>query len=55
MAGLLDNWSQGVDKTVIILATVGSVVGFAIFVVCLYFILKRKKRKEKQRHEGETF
>ncbi|CAN6971859.1 unnamed protein product [Brassica rapa subsp. trilocularis] len=48
-----DNWSQGVDKTVIILATVGSVVGFAIFVVCLYFILKRKQRKEKQRHEGK--
>ncbi|KAL0693406.1 hypothetical protein Bca4012_060586 [Brassica carinata] len=50
--GLLHNWSQGVDKTVIILATVGSVVGFAIFVVCLCFILKRKQRKEKQRHEA---
>lgn len=45
----------GVDKTKIILATVGSVVGFAIFVVCLYFLLKRKQRKEKQLHEGEIF
>ncbi|CAF1732622.1 cysteine-rich receptor-like protein kinase 41 [Brassica napus] len=51
--GLLHNWSQGVDKTVIILATVGSVVGFSIFVIFLYFILKRKQRKEKQRHEGK--
>ncbi|KAJ0252638.1 Serine-threonine/tyrosine-protein kinase [Hirschfeldia incana] len=51
--GILHNWSEGVDKTIIILATVGSVVGFAIFVVCLYFILRRKKRKQKQIHEGK--
>ncbi|KAL1213874.1 Cysteine-rich receptor-like protein kinase 41 [Cardamine amara subsp. amara] len=45
--------SPGKDKLKIIIATVGSVVGFAVIVICLYFLLTRNRRKEKQRHEGK--
>ncbi|EFH62241.1 predicted protein, partial [Arabidopsis lyrata subsp. lyrata] len=41
------------DKVKIIIATVGSVVGFAVIVVCLYFLLTRYRRKKKQRLEGK--
>jgi len=36
----------GEDKVNIILATVGSVVGFAIIVVCLYFLMTRRRKQQ---------
>ncbi|CAF1715115.1 unnamed protein product [Brassica napus] len=36
----------GEDKVKIILATVGSVVGFAIIVVCLYFLMTRRRKQQ---------
>ena len=36
----------GEDKVNIILATVGSVFGFAIIVVCLYFLMTRRRKQQ---------
>ncbi|CAA7040628.1 unnamed protein product [Microthlaspi erraticum] len=47
------NAGSGGDELKIILATVGSVVGFVLIVACLYILLTRNKRKEKQRREGK--
>ncbi|ANM66571.1 cysteine-rich RLK (RECEPTOR-like protein kinase) 41 [Arabidopsis thaliana] len=43
----------GNDKVKIIIATVCSVIGFAIIAVFLYFFMTRNRRTAKQRHEGK--
>ena len=42
----------GISKTKSIIATVGSVVGLVIIIICIYFLLTRDRRKEKQSLEG---
>ncbi|KAF3540728.1 hypothetical protein F2Q69_00021334 [Brassica cretica] len=43
----------GISKTKSIIATVGSVIGLVIIIICIYFLLTRDRRKEKQSLEGK--
>ncbi|CAD5326759.1 unnamed protein product [Arabidopsis thaliana] len=45
--------AEGNDKVKISIATVCSVIGLAILVICLYFFLTSNRRKGKQRNEGK--